>query len=144
MFFTLATQKGSEAFVSRGAASGAEMTRIQISIVVSFMAEIVTALAVLWIEITLFSSYLCGFVTRAHELCPPLGVCWRSQCFPPPSMCLTNPLWGTCPSLPKRLWGPWSALGCSCCCIHPCSSPFSARLSACWVGPGYLSCVSKC
>lgn len=46
-----------------------------------------------------------------------LGVSWRSQGFAPPSMCLTSPLWGTCPSLPKRLWGPWSALGCSCCHI---------------------------
>lgn len=31
-------------------------------------------------------------------------------------------LWHTS-FLPKRLWGPWRALGCSCSCIHPCSSP---------------------
>lgn len=38
---------------------------------------------------------------------------WRSQCFPLPSMCLTNPLWGTCPSLPFPPLKALGSLGCS-------------------------------
>lgn len=73
---------------------------------------------------TLFSSYLYGLVSRAHELCPSLGMSHRLQRFPPSSVCLTKPLRGTLLPSPRGPGASWGALGCSACCFHPCSSPF--------------------
>lgn len=83
---------------------------------------------------------------QSSSAVPTSGVSWRSQSFSLPSMCLTNPLWARCSSLPWRLWSPCGALGCSCSCIHPCSSPLFCQ-TLCVLpraGPGCLSCVSKC